>query len=136
MTQIPYTPKAPLDKLCTTPQRTENFKTNDSSETKTAEVSCNKCKQSCKAGCTQIPLIMSQTVIMQPCYGAIHEITCICSFMLLLALHAEIEMQNLNLQVTLFVQMCRNASPPTTPLCFKQSITFFSEVPVNKSISV
>jgi len=45
-------------------------------KTSTRWQSYDKCKQSDEAWSTQIPLPMTQTVITQPRYGTIHEITC------------------------------------------------------------
>ena len=51
----------------------------------------------CKNFNTSLPVSLQ-------CYGTIHEILVIYSFMLLRALHVEIEKKNLNLQVTLLKQ--------------------------------
>ena len=59
----------------------------------------------------QIPLLMLQTVITQPCSSVIHQITCHL-FMLLQALHAEIEMKDLDFQVTLLMQGVGTPFPP------------------------
>ena len=56
-----------------TAQRPETLQTNYSSEKKQNH---DKCKQSDKAWSTQMLLLVSQPVIIQTCYGAIHEIAC------------------------------------------------------------
>jgi len=63
----------------------------------------DKCKQSDEAWSTQMPLLMSQTVITQPCYTPAGLSVVIHSFMLLQALHVEIEKKIQNLLVTLLV---------------------------------